>query len=256
MYREDGESTDNIYENDVTREDSTQGKSSELTVIVLCVIFTQDRQQLISKNEIMSSEREQLRNELLTLDEWIYYQSSFYHLSTERKNWDDSRQDCQKRGADLIIINNREENVVLDHIWVFQTAPQYCNIGSERTYSKFGQETTDSNATRIQSSELTDGWIYYQSSFYFISPDGKNWTESRRYCTERGADLLIVNNNEEQDFVKNISGKNVVWIGLTDSDVEGRWKWVNGSTLTYGWEIIELNQISCNTVNDTHRKQH
>ncbi len=26
-------------------------------------------------------------------DEWIYFQSSFYHLSTERKNWDDSRQD-------------------------------------------------------------------------------------------------------------------------------------------------------------------
>uniref|UniRef100_A0A8C2PUF0 C-type lectin domain-containing protein n=1 Tax=Cyprinus carpio TaxID=7962 RepID=A0A8C2PUF0_CYPCA len=71
-------------------------------VIVLCVIFTQDRQQLISKNE----------TELVVFtDEWIYYQSSFYHLSTERKNWDDSRQDCQKRGADLIIINNREENV-------------------------------------------------------------------------------------------------------------------------------------------------
>ncbi len=48
-------------------------------------------------------------------DEWIYFQSSFYHLSTERKNWDDSRQDCQKR-ADLIIINTNEENVSFVYI--------------------------------------------------------------------------------------------------------------------------------------------
>ncbi len=33
-------------------------------VIVLCVIFTQERQQLIFKNENLINEREQLRNEL------------------------------------------------------------------------------------------------------------------------------------------------------------------------------------------------
>uniref|UniRef100_A0A672K364 CD209 antigen-like protein C n=1 Tax=Sinocyclocheilus grahami TaxID=75366 RepID=A0A672K364_SINGR len=77
-----------------------------------------------------------------------------------------------------------------------------------------------------------DGWTYYQSSLYFISSETKSWTESRRYCTERAADLIIINNREEQDFVKNISGVAKVWIGLTDIEVEGRWKWVDGSTLT------------------------
>uniref|UniRef100_A0A672KSD9 C-type lectin domain-containing protein n=1 Tax=Sinocyclocheilus grahami TaxID=75366 RepID=A0A672KSD9_SINGR len=78
------------------------------------------------------------------------------------------------------------------------------------------------------------GWKCHQSSVYFISSETKNWTESRRYCTERAADLIIINNREEQDFVKNISGVANVWIGLTDIDVEGRWKWVDGSTLTSG----------------------
>ncbi|XP_056103578.1 C-type lectin domain family 4 member M-like [Rhinichthys klamathensis goyatoka] len=79
------------------------------------------------------------------------------------------------------------------------------------------------------------GWIYYKCHSYFMSSMKKNWTESRRYCTERGADLIIINNREEQGFVKNISGDAYVWIGLTDSDVEGTWKWVDGSTLSSGF---------------------
>ncbi|KAG1970633.1 CD209 antigen-like protein C [Pimephales promelas] len=76
-----------------------------------------------------------------------------------------------------------------------------------------------------------DGWTYYKSSFYYMPNETKSWTESRRYCRERGADLIIINNSEEQDFVENMTGKAVVWIGLTDSVEEGRWKWVDGSTL-------------------------
>uniref|UniRef100_A0A672N1X3 C-type lectin domain-containing protein n=1 Tax=Sinocyclocheilus grahami TaxID=75366 RepID=A0A672N1X3_SINGR len=86
------------------------------------------------------------------------------------------------------------------------------------------------------------GWIYYQSNLYFVSSEKKSWTESRRYCMERGADLIIINNREEQDFVQKISANANVWIGLTDIDVEGRWKWVDGSTLTTGfWDPREPN---------------
>ncbi|XP_042588439.1 C-type lectin domain family 4 member M-like [Cyprinus carpio] len=91
--------------------------------------------------------------------------------------------------------------------------------------------------------EFTDGWFYYKFSFYHISSEMKNWTESRKYCTERGANLIIINNREEQNFVeKMLYGKTGFWIGLTDTDVEGSWKWVDGSNMTSGfWESGQPN---------------
>ncbi|XP_026103826.1 hepatic lectin-like [Carassius auratus] len=74
-------------------------------------------------------------------------------------------------------------------------------------------------------------WIYYQSSFYYMSNERKSWTESRRDCLKRKADLIIINNREESDFVQNHTVKKEFWIGVTDSDVEGSWKWVDGSAL-------------------------
>ncbi|XP_057177782.1 C-type lectin domain family 4 member M-like isoform X2 [Triplophysa rosa] len=101
---------------------------------------------------------------------------------------------------------------------------------------------TDSNTNRQQPLQCSDGWIYYEFSLYFISSEKKNWTESRRYCRVRGADLIIINNKEEQEFVLNVTGGEEAWIGLSDSDEEGRWEWVDGSTLTYSfWGLREPN---------------
>ncbi|XP_042601594.1 CD209 antigen-like protein C [Cyprinus carpio] len=110
---------------------------------------------------------------------------------------------------------------------------------------KFKKDTEDFNTAKPQTSRHTDGWKCHQSSLYFISSEKKSWTESRRYCRERAADLIIINNTEEQEFVKNISGgSGYFWIGLTDIEVEGRWKWVDGSTLTSRFRVWRAKQLS------------
>ncbi|XP_065146468.1 C-type lectin domain family 4 member M-like [Paramisgurnus dabryanus] len=61
------------------------------------------------------------------------------------------------------------------------------------------------------------------------------WSDSRRDCEERGANLLIINNKEEQEFVLKATAGYNYWIGLSKEG--GEWKWVDGTTLTLSFWV-------------------
>ncbi|KAJ8001169.1 hypothetical protein DPEC_G00188490 [Dallia pectoralis] len=96
----------------------------------------------------------------------------------------------------------------------------------------------------------------FGSSLYFISTDKKNWNESRQDCLDKGANLLIINSQEEQIFINGHKSRS--WIGLTDSETENIWKWVDGSPLiTQYWrnkqpdnypqsDRVKLSFLVCN----------
>nr|XP_046255728.1 asialoglycoprotein receptor 2-like [Scatophagus argus] len=44
---------------------------------------------------------------------WVTYGCSCYYISSQRRSWDYSRQDCVHRGAHLVIINSRYEQFFL-----------------------------------------------------------------------------------------------------------------------------------------------
>ncbi|KAB5518546.1 hypothetical protein PHYPO_G00167310 [Pangasianodon hypophthalmus] len=88
------------------------------------------------------------------------------------------------------------------------------------------------------------GWRYFSSSIYVISTEQKTWSESRQDCRSRGGDLVIINSREEQEFIIKHLGRNEAWIGLSDRDTEGVWKWVDGTRLTTAyWGYGEPNNV-------------
>ncbi|XP_030607282.1 C-type lectin domain family 4 member M-like isoform X2 [Archocentrus centrarchus] len=75
------------------------------------------------------------------------------------------------------------------------------------------------------------GWQYFNGSFYYISSTKQNWQDSRDDCLQRGASLAIINSKEEQKFIRQ-QQETIIWIGLTDKETEGVWKWVDETPLT------------------------
>ncbi|XP_051993548.1 CD209 antigen-like [Xyrauchen texanus] len=83
-----------------------------------------------------------------------------------------------------------------------------------------------------------NGWHWY-----FISSEEKSWSESRQFCRDRGGDLVIINTEEEQRFITSLF-KEIVWIGLSVIENEGKMKWVDNSPLKKGfWKRNEPNNL-------------
>ncbi|XP_053474881.1 C-type lectin domain family 4 member E-like isoform X2 [Ictalurus furcatus] len=93
-------------------------------------------------------------------------------------------------------------------------------------------ETEDAN-TKTQHADK-GRCFNFDSSFYCMSNEEKNWEKSRQDCRDKGADLVIINSKEEQEFISKILSRNS-WIGLSDRDTEGKWKWVDGTPLNTGF---------------------
>ncbi len=78
---------------------------------------------------------------------------------------------------------------------------------------------------------------------YFLTDTPSSWTEAQAQAVAAGGNLVTINDAEEQKWLLDVFGSTeLFWIGLTDQQTEGVWKWANGEEFTYSnWTPDEPN---------------
>ncbi|XP_002660626.3 uncharacterized protein dcsignlg [Danio rerio] len=102
-----------------------------------------------------------------------------------------------------------------------------------------GKQQLENRVTSL-SAELKEARS--KSGWFFMSTEAMSWSESRQFCRDRGADLVIIKSEEKQRFISSLV-KEDTWIGLSVTETGGnKWKWVDNSPLNQGfWAKGEPN---------------
>ncbi|XP_061096027.1 C-type lectin domain family 4 member E-like [Conger conger] len=215
------------------------------TIIGLCISFKglTEKHILLSQNSVANN------NLTLLMTNYAHLTSSLMTLQT---NYQEviSFKDSMQRERDR---DKQEQNLLQEQ--------------KESLLSK--QAELRSRVTELEQScsRCPAGWELLQSSCYFFSPvdtrERLSWYQSRERCNTSGADLVVIDSQGEQEFIQRIlKGKRVspgegYWIGLSDVQTEGEWKWLDGTELTQGfWLDGEPNdQYSREDCAGTYKKE-
>ena len=95
--------------------------------------------------------------------------------------------------------------------------------------------------------ELPPGVVEFNGHRYKVVNEGMSWNEAESACEKEGGHLVTITSAEEQAFVKDLLEKDGLvmkhyWIGATDRENEGVWKWINGEEFGYSnWDPGDNN---------------
>ncbi|XP_065454475.1 C-type lectin domain family 4 member K-like isoform X1 [Chrysemys picta bellii] len=77
--------------------------------------------------------------------------------------------------------------------------------------------------------KLSRGWKFYGGNLYYFSKGTKSWDAAEKFCVSGNSHLTSVSSQAEQEFLSNETQGKGHWIGLTDRETEGSWRWVDGT---------------------------
>ncbi|XP_062256020.1 C-type lectin [Platichthys flesus] len=110
---------------------------------------------------------------------------------------------------------------------------------------QYSDLATNCSAPGLNCSECPAGWFQVADQCFQISPDRQDWLTSTHICALKGGHLAILTTMGQHDAVEKESRRfggfyTHYWIGLSDFEKEGEWKWVDNSTLKNPyWDILK-----------------
>ncbi|XP_029365909.1 CD209 antigen-like protein E isoform X1 [Echeneis naucrates] len=140
----------------------------------------------------------------------------------------------------ILLIQDKIVNANLtterEKLWTDNREMNNLNAELTRQTHQLQENISEVTAERDRLQELLDNsscpgnWVKFDNSCYLLSASKKNNKESMKSCESLDAHLVVVSSEEEQIFLN--SFHNGIWIGLTDQEEEGVWKWIDGTRAT------------------------
>uniref|UniRef100_A0A3B3SUE2 C-type lectin domain-containing protein n=1 Tax=Paramormyrops kingsleyae TaxID=1676925 RepID=A0A3B3SUE2_9TELE len=181
----------------------------------------------------------------------VYYRRVIHHAETEHSTLQKERDQLllnyslQTTERDQLLLNYSLQTAERDQLllrYSLQTAERdqlllnysLLTAARDQLLFNFSLQTTERDQLLLKykycnkSYTCPLGWRRFKCSCYYISTEKKTWSDSRQACMQLGTDLAIISSREEQEFMNSIPGG--FWIGLSDREREGTWKWVDGTT--------------------------
>lgn len=86
------------------------------------------------------------------------------------------------------------------------------------------------------------GWQEWNEACYKLSTEQKEFSDASASCKNDSANLVSIHSAQENEFVRTLTGGKDVFVGLSDSDIEATFVWIDGSTVSYtNWGDGEPN---------------
>ncbi|KAF6118035.1 C-type lectin domain family 4 member E [Phyllostomus discolor] len=136
---------------------------------------------------------------------------------------------------------------------------QLCEEKRVQPHEEFLEFSCYNNGSGSVKNCCPSRWVHFQSSCYFFSTNTMTWSSSVKNCSNMGGHLVVINTQEEQEFLFHEKPKKrEFYIGLTDQVTDGQWKWIDGTpfmkSLSF-WDVGEPNNLvtveDCVTIRDS-----
>nr|XP_046234308.1 oxidized low-density lipoprotein receptor 1-like [Scatophagus argus] len=114
-----------------------------------------------------------------------------------------------------------------------QLLARYQNLTDERDRLQTSLNSALFELSNMKKSIGTcpQGWRHSGSSCYFFYTTLSTWDSSRHACLSKQADLVIIDNQGEMEFLNNLRAYSKFWIGLRKTSTQSDWMWTDNRPL-------------------------